>query len=205
MPLTFDYTVPISFRIISALFCIEWVQRFLCSLYRVTLWLTVTLLFLPFASLCRQNCPFYLGRLSNTQVASHFHYTYNRSPQYNAPVPSWFLTYDSFFCALHAVLFPFPSLLPLTDKDYRASMTSKDWHNRIGQYYSGSLWGRTDIKPMREYLISCVTSAYLLGGKTWLDSILDSCIADGTSVRDYIRAFPDRFIELEKILIHSRL
>ena len=84
-----------------------------------------------------------------------------------------------------------------TDEKYRASMAPEEWEERIGQYYSGTLWGRTEIKPMRKYLTSCVSSALMLGGQIWLDSMLDSYLADGTTVREYVRAHPERFTGLQ--------
>ena len=68
------------------------------------------------------------------------------------------------------------------------------WHERVGQYYTGSLFERTDILPMRGYLRDCLSSALALGGATWLDNFLDQCVcADGvTTMRQYIEKHPDR-------------
>ena len=86
------------------------------------------------------------------------------------------------------------------DLDYRASMSEDEWTSRIGQYYSGRLWDRKDILPMRAYLTRCISSAYLLGGDIWLQSMMDSSLADGRSVAEYVKAHPERFPEIDEIL-----
>jgi hypothetical protein len=86
------------------------------------------------------------------------------------------------------------------DLDYRASMSEDEWTSRIGQYYSGRLWDRKDILPMRAYLTKCISSAYLLGGDIWLQSMMDSSLADGRSVAEYVNAHPERFHEISEIL-----
>ena len=79
-------------------------------------------------------------------------------------------------------------------------MSAEEWNTRIGQYHSGNLWDRKDILPMRAYLKSCITSSFALGGRVWLGSMLDSKIADGTSVREYVRSYPQRFDDIRDIL-----
>ena len=79
-------------------------------------------------------------------------------------------------------------------------MTAEEWTVRIGQYHSGNLWDRKDILPMRAYLKSCITSSFSLGGKVWLESMLDSKIADGTSVGEYVRSYPERFDDIRDVL-----
>jgi hypothetical protein len=93
-----------------------------------------------------------------------------------------------------------PTLNPSSDEAYRSSMSSEEWATRIAQYYEGSLWNRRDILPMRAYLTSCLSSAFSLGGNVWLDSMLDSNLSDGSSVREYVRAYPERFRQIEDIL-----
>ena len=53
---------------------------------------------------------------------------------------------------------------------------------------------------MRAYLTKCITSAYLLGGNVWLRSMLDSNLADGRSVAEYVKEHPERFPEIAEIL-----
>ena len=89
---------------------------------------------------------------------------------------------------------------PYADLDYRASMSEDEWTSRIGQYYSGRLWDRKDILPMRAYLTKCISSAYLLGGDIWLQSMMDSSLADGRSVAEYVKTHPERFPEITEIL-----
>jgi hypothetical protein len=94
----------------------------------------------------------------------------------------------------------FPLFLNATDEQYRASMSAEEWETRIGQYHSGNLWDRKDIFPMRAYLKSCITSSFSLGGKVWLESMLDSKIADGRTVREYVRTYPERFDDNRDVL-----
>lgn len=81
-------------------------------------------------------------------------------------------------------------------------MSEDEWAFRIGQYYSGKLWNRQDILPMRAYLIKCITSAYSLGGNIWLSSMMDSKLSDGRSVAEYVKSHPERFPEIAEILSH---
>lgn len=79
-------------------------------------------------------------------------------------------------------------------------MSTEEWATRIAQFYDGNLWNRRDILPMRAYLTSCLSAAYSLGSNVWLDSMLDSSLSNGSSVREYVRAHPERFRQIEDIL-----
>lgn len=85
-----------------------------------------------------------------------------------------------------------------TDEEYKLSLGS-DWESeyqlRVGQYYQGPLWGRVDIYPLRNYLGYVFHAALDIGGKDWVDNLLDkSYLADKkTPIRQYLVENSDRF------------
>jgi hypothetical protein len=75
-----------------------------------------------------------------------------------------------------------------TDFDYRVKCGSdEEYYLRVGQHYSGKLWSRTDILPMPEYLVGVLKAAHCLGGREYLDHLLeDTKCSDGvTSIRQH--------------------
>lgn len=90
-----------------------------------------------------------------------------------------------------------------TDEQYRGTMSSDEYESRVGRYYSGQLWGRPDIKPMREYLSNCIIAADAVDTElgqhdnAHLTNFLDECLlANGaTSIREYVFAHQERFGE----------
>ena len=48
-------------------------------------------------------------------------------------------------------------------------MPLQEKYERIEQYYNGSLWSRTDIVPLRQYLVNCVIAANAI------DELLETC------------------------------
>ena len=94
------------------------------------------------------------------------------------------------------------TVIEQTDETYRASMDEAEWHDRVGQYYEGVLWGRDGILPMREYLRMCLHAALELGGRPWLHNVLDEArLADGsTTIREYIQQHSERFEDLIPLL-----
>ena len=94
------------------------------------------------------------------------------------------------------------TVIEQTDEIYRASIDTTEWHDRVGQYYQGVLWGRDGILPMREYLRMCLNAAWELGGLLWLNNMLDEGrLADGcTSIREYVQRHPERFEDLIPLL-----
>ena len=79
------------------------------------------------------------------------------------------------------------------EEDYRSLFQSPDeFHQQIGQYYTGQLWNRQDIFPIRRYLSLIRRSSFLLGGKDFHSHILDnSYLSDGSaSIREYLRTKP---------------
>ena len=96
------------------------------------------------------------------------------------------------------------TVLERTDGDYKASMSTEEYHDRVGQYYTnGPLWGDNSILPLRQYLINCVEAAAELDREMkqesmpTLSNLLDGTfLADEfTSIRDYIKNNHDRFKE----------
>jgi len=94
------------------------------------------------------------------------------------------------------------TVIEQTDEIYRASMDTAEWHDRVGQYYQGILWGREGILPMRQYLRMCLNASWELGGRLWLNNMVDEGrLADGcTTIREYILRHPDRFEDLIPLL-----
>ena len=113
-----------------------------------------------------------------------------------------------------------------SNEDYRRSMSNPaEYETRVGLYYPlehregilpqacGELWGRTDIKPLRSYLVACVRAAICMDNEQPVDThtrqishpdtlrsavanFLDNCrLADGTTVRDYMLTHHERFPE----------
>ena len=77
-----------------------------------------------------------------------------------------------------------------TDADYAAKIANEElsWEVVVGQYYTGSLWGRLDIFPLRNYMVNCVLAAELLGGTEFVQNMLDvTWLADGErTLRAYL-------------------
>lgn len=71
---------------------------------------------------------------------------------------------------------------------------SQEYEEMVGRWYSGSLWGRNDILPMKSYMINCIVASYRLGHKVWLDNMLDgTLLADkSTSLRTYVARLRDQ-------------
>lgn len=67
----------------------------------------------------------------------------------------------------------------------------QEYHERVGQYYSGALW-RDDILPFPRYLAFCLQAAQGQG-ESVLNNFMDSSyLADGiTCIRDYIVSHPE--------------
>ena len=85
-------------------------------------------------------------------------------------------------------------VLESTDENYFRKCNSEQaegeaegskYHELIGQFYDGSLWGRQDIFPVTKYLRFCVAAAHVLGGSAAQNNFLDaSFLADrSTSIR----------------------
>ena len=79
-----------------------------------------------------------------------------------------------------------------TDREYRHTkcVSEQDYHERVGQYYSGKLW-RDDILPYPRYLAFCLQAAEGQGIEV-LENFLDSTyLADGMiSIRTYLNQAP---------------
>ena len=75
------------------------------------------------------------------------------------------------------------------DADYKSSLKGGDaeYFERVGKYYSESLWERTDIFPMKKYMLNCAFAANLLGGIEWVNNYLDNTyLSDrSTTLRSY--------------------
>lgn len=56
-----------------------------------------------------------------------------------------------------------------TDENYFREMPPSEKYERVEQYYDSSLWSRTDIFPLRQYLINCVIAANAI------DELLETC------------------------------
>ena len=90
-----------------------------------------------------------------------------------------------------------------TDKAYRASMDDHEYIERVGQFYTGSLWDRTDILPLKSYTNNAIIAAYELGGDKWFQNFVDETILSDsiTTIRDYYEQYPERlFSEVKKLL-----
>lgn len=85
------------------------------------------------------------------------------------------------------------TVIEQTNDEYKNSMNADEWQERVGQYYKGVLYGRTDILPMRDYLNNCLLFAYRLGGIIWLKNMLECKLADGSSIKKYVTNHFDRF------------
>jgi cation transport regulator ChaC len=85
------------------------------------------------------------------------------------------------------------TVIEQTNDEYKNSMSADEWQVRIGQYYKGILYGRTDILPMRSYLNNCLLFSYHLGGVLWLKNMLECKLADGSSIKQYVTTHFDRF------------
>ncbi len=97
-----------------------------------------------------------------------------------------------------------------TDDEYLMSMPggAAEWHERVGQYYGGRVWGRTDIYPMQPYMEHVVLT--LLAGlevdrvlaALWLQCFLcDTRLSDGTTVSLYLASHSTQFQSLLSQLI----
>ena len=106
---------------------------------------------------------------------------------------------------IEGMLHPAVTVVPYaSNEEYRAAKFADDevgWHERVGQHYSGPLFDRRDVWPMRAYLRDCLAAAASLGGRAWLVNFLDEsfCSDGATSIRSYISAHPDR-VSLEDLL-----
>ena len=90
-----------------------------------------------------------------------------------------------------------------TDEAYRAIMDDREYYQRVGQYYDGSLWGRTDVLPLRTYTNNAILAAQELGGNAWVENFLDQTfLGDGsTTIREYYEQYPERmFPEVKRLL-----
>lgn len=88
------------------------------------------------------------------------------------------------------------TVISQSDEEYYAKLPreSPEYEDMVGRWYSGTLWGRSDILPMKSYMINCVIAAYHLGDKQWLDNMLDGTfLADNTtSLRSYMLLLQQR-------------
>eukprot|EP00607_Mallomonas_marina_P002861 CAMPEP_0182428414 /NCGR_PEP_ID=MMETSP1167-20130531/22949_1 /TAXON_ID=2988 /ORGANISM="Mallomonas Sp, Strain CCMP3275" /LENGTH=206 /DNA_ID=CAMNT_0024611321 /DNA_START=291 /DNA_END=911 /DNA_ORIENTATION=- len=77
-----------------------------------------------------------------------------------------------------------------TDEEYKQTMSESEYYERVGQYYSGSVWGRTDILPMRDYMKQVNAAQRVLGGQEYVDNMLeDTLLADGvTTLKQYLQS-----------------
>jgi cation transport regulator ChaC len=57
-----------------------------------------------------------------------------------------------------------------TDEEYRALMSTEEYHDRVLRFYKGKLWGRPDILPKRAYSNAVIAAAHKLGGKLWVSA-----------------------------------
>lgn len=84
-----------------------------------------------------------------------------------------------------------------TDEQYRSSMDGQEYHERVGRYYQGQLWGRSDIYPLPMYTSNVIKAAYELGGDRWLNNFLgETFLCDGkTTLREYYcKLHPERLL-----------
>lgn len=81
-----------------------------------------------------------------------------------------------------------------SDQDYKNTMSIEEYHVRVGQYYTGSLWERNDILPLRRYMNKVIQAAEKLGGEVYVSNMLDETVlADGiTTLRQYLQKYPHR-------------
>lgn len=81
-----------------------------------------------------------------------------------------------------------------SDQDYKNTMSSEEYHTLVGQFYTGSLWERNDILPLRRYMNKVIQAAEKLGGEDYITNMLDECLlADGvTTLRQYLDKNPHR-------------
>eukprot|EP01041_Mallomonas_annulata_P004310 gene4310-8570_t len=86
------------------------------------------------------------------------------------------------------------TVIEQSDEEYKNTMTQDQYNQRVGRYYDGQLWGRRDILPLRNYMLTVITAAKFLGGDEYLDNMLDETyLADEcTSLRQYLERFPER-------------
>lgn len=79
------------------------------------------------------------------------------------------------------------------DPEYRLNkcVTSEEYHQRVGQYYSGQIW-RNDILPFPRYLKHCLDAAKSHGPHVYENFINSSFLADqATSVAEFLASHPD--------------
>jgi cation transport regulator ChaC len=99
-------------------------------------------------------------------------------------------------------LIPATTVISQSDEEYYLKLPkeSPEYEEMVGRYYTGSLWGRKDILPMKSYMMNCIIAAYRLGSKEWLDNMLDgTLLADtSTSLRVYAARLRDQG-ELDRI------
>lgn len=101
------------------------------------------------------------------------------------------------------------TVIEQSDIEYKSSLLggAEEYHERVGKHYSGVLWGRPDILPMRNYLIEAIKAAKELGGDEWLHNFLhNSFLADRiTTIQQYVTRHPEIFIEGELLLSNQSL
>lgn len=59
--------------------------------------------------------------------------------------------------------------------------TPEAFHDAIGKWYDGRLWGRADVLPCRKYLRLCAKAAWQLGGEAYLSFVSRSFLVDGST------------------------
>ena len=83
-----------------------------------------------------------------------------------------------------------------TDEEYLEKLDGgeEEWYERVGQYYTGKLRGRTDILPLRKYSNDVIFAALNLGGAEWLDNLMKCTFLSDkvTTLEQYYKRFPDR-------------
>lgn len=85
------------------------------------------------------------------------------------------------------------TVLENSDDEYTSKFTVEQ-HEWFQRNYHGSMWGRTDIFPMRDYLNRVIAAAHSLGGDDWMENILhETILADGSTLKHYLQTYPSRF------------
>ena len=87
-----------------------------------------------------------------------------------------------------------------TDDEYKSTMNIEEYEERVGRYYKGQLWGRSDLKPMRKYLSNCIIAADAVdrelgsANNSHLINLMDmTYLSDGWTIREYVTAYSERF------------
>ena len=127
----------------------------------------------------RASCSDEGGRLDNTDSNSNSNSNSDRSSDRSGQRPEQ--------QAVKAFV-----VIESTDAVYHAKCAAEDaeegrpegsrFHELIGRFYRGPLWGRRDILPVTKYLRFCVAAARVIGGQRAVDNFLDtSFLADRTT------------------------